>query len=252
MQLPSLKRVLDPELIQLFDKGVIDNSNELITVSTSPLYKGEQLYEEFFENDRTYTKFVKKLEVIIRSSPEMRRYIQYLKNNLDLNSCSILKNADMSEVKIELHHYPFSLYDITHIVLNYRKINRMSYSTIEIAEEVVHLHYQNVIGLIPVSETIHDLAHSGSIILPLQDVYGNYKAFIQKYNAAIHSDYFARLRKLIEYSQSLEALEKNNEMLEIRPVNWQLTNEGNPINSFDVLGNLLPDPITKATGSIED
>ena len=43
------------------------------------------------------------------------------------------------------------------------------------------LHYNNMVGLIPLSETIHELVHNGVIFIPTTHVFGNYKLFVEAY-----------------------------------------------------------------------
>ena len=49
------------------------------------------------------------------------------------------------------------------------------------AEEVMELHYDEKIGLIPLSKTAHELVHSDRIFIPLQLIYQNYNKFYDEY-----------------------------------------------------------------------
>ena len=60
--------------------------------------------------------------------------IQYLRNNYAMDECSFIKvsNKDTFNIKIEIHHYPFTLYDIVLIV--YRK--RCYYGSSEVRKGI--------------------------------------------------------------------------------------------------------------------
>jgi hypothetical protein len=50
------------------------------------------------------------------------------------------------------------------------------------------IHYQNKVGLIPLSATVHKLLHTGRIFVPLQNVYGNFIGFLEEYEPYISND----------------------------------------------------------------
>ena len=78
------------------------------------------------------------------------------------------------DIKIEIHHYPFSLRDIVEIVIRKREYYKESLSVQMTAKEVMMLHYKLIIGLIPLSQTVHELAHSSRLFVPSDKVLGRY------------------------------------------------------------------------------
>ena len=93
---------------------------------------------------------------------------------MDMNQCSFLQvsNNDAYKIKIEIHHYPFTLYDIVCIVYKKRVANYESLDVEMIAKEVTMLHYKLLVGLIPLSVTVHQLVHEGKLFIPVQNVLG--------------------------------------------------------------------------------
>ena len=85
-----------------------------------------------------------------------------------------------------MHHYPFTLFDIVQGVLRHEygilsdrePVYKRPVNLLKVNEKVMKLHYQGVIGLIPLSLTAHELAHNGDIFIPLTDeyVFGNWKS----------------------------------------------------------------------------
>ena len=161
-----------------------------------------------FSNTKAYIRFIKTVESLIRKSSEYRRYIKFLKTEADLNRGTYLSNAfneDSKNVSVEFHHYPFSLFDIVDIVASSycaRNINRLS--PFLMANEVMEIHFRNMIGLVPLTKTVHELAHNGEIFISLDKVYGNVNMFLTEYKTGVDSEYMARLEQLIDLSEKLE------------------------------------------------
>lgn len=147
------------------------------------------------------SKTISYIEREIRNSYEYRAYISYLKNELDLTKCSLLPGLDIKDLKIslEFHHFPLTLFDITEIVGKSMLENLAegdSVSCFEIAERVTEEHFKGNVGLIPLTKTLHEMAHNGSIYVPLEKVNGDYKQFFQNYKEFISED---KKAKLLDY-----------------------------------------------------
>jgi hypothetical protein len=156
---------------------------------------------------KEYVKFIRNTEKMIRQSVEYRRYVNFLKTELDLTSCTFLSNININEMKrvsLEFHHYPFSLFDIVSTVLTYNQHFHgpgWSPCIFDLAEEVVEIHYSNKIGLVPLAETVHELAHSGAIFIPLNLVFGDVSSFIKKYKLGMSDELKNQLSSLIDMTE---------------------------------------------------
>jgi hypothetical protein len=167
-------------------------------------------------NDKDKVKFIKTLEKIIRSSMEYKDYIKYLKEVIDMNKCSFFNNVTNRHIKhrvsIELHHEPFTLFDICQIVLEKHISDIGVVNPFKISEEVMRLHYQNKIGLIPLSVTVHELVTSGKLPIPLQCVYGDYVKFLEEYKQFIPENLndmlYIKLQVSKEINRDMSILEK--------------------------------------------
>ena len=156
-----------------------------------------------YDNDMTDEKLIQYIERIVRNSEEYRTYVQFLKNEMDLNHCVFLFNVDMNMVSIEIHHSFFTLFDIVAIVLQKHRTTKNKVSPFEVAEEVVLLHYMNQIALAPVTKTIHDLLHTGDLFLPLQLMYGNWKQFYADYKQYMTPQLIERAKDYINLSNEI-------------------------------------------------
>ena len=80
----------------------------------------EMEYFVFINSDKDKVKFIKRCEKVIRSSNEYRDYVAFLKENIDMDKCAFWKNVsseNSKRVKIEIHHEPFTLFDIVSVVV---------------------------------------------------------------------------------------------------------------------------------------
>ena len=100
--------------------------------------------QHHFKTDRERVKFIKQLEALCRSSMEYRDYIKFLRDNMDMNRCTVLKNLVSTKEKkysIEIHHEPLTLFSIVDVVLT-KYVDLCKFiDPFEIAAEVMSLHY---------------------------------------------------------------------------------------------------------------
>lgn len=130
-------------------------------------------------------KYFKDIEKVIRGSLEYRDMITYLRNNMNMDKCSFYKNvtnAGSTKIKIHIHHEPFDLYSIVQIVYRKRCAYRESLDVEMVAKEVMFLHYNMMVGLIPLAETPHELVHNKYLFIPIDRVFGAYQQFVTSYH----------------------------------------------------------------------
>lgn len=156
------------------------------------------------EDEKSFTKAIKKIEKFVRSSTEYREYIRFLKEEIDMNQCAFFKGITREDASLEIHHSPLTLYDITTILFNYVHTNNISCTPFDVAEKVMEAHFEGLVGLIPLTYTVHELVHNGDIFIPVNYVYGDVKGFYEKYK-----DYFTQEQKDL-LKQNIEETNKLN------------------------------------------
>lgn len=183
------------------------NVSNIVTQHIKTPYAFE--YNVDLSTIKSRTKFIKQVEKYIRSSLEYRDYIQYLKDNIDMDRCAFFQKVTSNgskKVRIEVHHEPFTLFDYVEIVLDKFEKEGVPINNLMIADEVMDLHYRNMVGLIPLSTTIHKAVHSSDKIpIPLNMVYGNYSDLLKEYEPYISDDLYDKLERKIEMTKSLTA-----------------------------------------------
>ena len=177
-----------------------DRPSQTVDVTIDELPKRE-VYT--FRTPKERVKFIKMVESVCRKSMEYKEYIRFLKRNTDFRRCTILKGLNTNNGKrysIELHHEPFTLFDIVETVLNKREMLGEKIEPLSIADEVMALHYDGKVGLIHLSTTMHQLVHDDKIFIPLQYIYQSYNEFYSEYRPYFNPLVIEKLEMKVEMS----------------------------------------------------
>ena len=177
-----------------------DRPSQTVDVTIDELPKRE-VYT--FRTPKERVKFIKMVESVCRKSMEYKEYIRFLKRNTDVRRCTILKGLNTNNGKrysIELHHEPFTLFDIVETVLNKREMLGEKIEPLSIADEVMALHYDGKVGLIHLSTTMHQLVHDDKIFIPLQYIYQSYNEFYSEYKPYFNPLVIEKLEMKVEMS----------------------------------------------------
>lgn len=238
--------MIDPDGIQIQSTSL---SNK-ITVSMNEIEPCDiECY--YLEDEKEYEHFVRDVESQVRRSFEYRGMISYLREYMGMDKCAFLKNVSNDEtynIKIEIHHYPFSLRDVVEIVIRKREYYKESLTVQMVAKEVMSLHYKLMIGLIPLSQTVHELAHSSRLFIPSDKVVGRYNLFIQYYKPFCKPEQLEVLERIEKYSEeqrnsvlNTNIIEQNKVTYEIKDPNFMLPEPDNINNAMIEQMKLIKD-----------
>ena len=149
----------------------------------------ESFYFSKFYEEKAYKKFIQGIEKLVRTSREYKSYVELLRTNISaLNVDNILSNITNADAEMEFHHYPYTLYEVVDAVCASKFLRKEKFTSFSVAKEVMDLHYKNMVGLVPLTKTNHELAHEGSLFISSKQVFGEYKAFSDMYDEAIGAD----------------------------------------------------------------
>lgn len=198
----------DPSLINKVEYN--GESVTIITINPDIKYDIED-YDLF--DPKEFGKYINSIERICRTSYEYREMISYLRQNINMNKCSFYENVnniDSFKIKIEIHHEPLCLYDICQVIYNKRLALGELLDEEMVAKEVMFVHYNNLVGLISLSETVHELVHNNYLFVPTDKVYGQYKKFISLYEKYIPMELFDKLERIEEVTKTYQGDIDNN------------------------------------------
>lgn len=174
----------------------IDKNNNIIMKSNTSIFYNSFYFQNFYD-DKSIVSFIKNTERLIRQSKEYDGYLALIKTNYNIFTFdNILSNISDNDADIEFHHYPFTLYEIVEIIMNYHFLKKENFTSFSIAKEVMDLHFHHLIGFVPLSKTNHQLAHSGDIFISLKQVFGNWREFMNKYDSGISQQEKKYIEKL--------------------------------------------------------
>lgn len=159
----------------------LESPPDIIKMHDIPDYN---LYDFDLNDEKSFKKYIQTVEKTIRTSFEYKSLVSYLREYMDMNQCAFysnVNNTDSTKIRIEIHHEPLSLYDICLIVHNKRVAFNEPLDEEFVAKEVMYLHYNLMIGLIPLAETVHQLVHAQYLFVPNTAVLGKYNEFIERY-----------------------------------------------------------------------
>jgi hypothetical protein len=161
---------------------------------------------DFQDNEKDYVKLIKKIERMVRTSYEYKNYIKYLKEEIDMNQCSFFNKLTRDMISIEIHHAPLTLFEIVSIVFgkHLKQSGADGIDIFSIADEVTRIHYEGLVGLIPLSLTVHQLVHRGDIFIPVDKVYGNFQMFYDTYKKYFSEDQEKLLKSHIQATKQLD------------------------------------------------
>lgn len=185
-----------PEII--YDKSA---TTPIVDATTSfyrmPFFKDE----DYFSNYENYVSFIKGVEKMVRNNDRYKKYIAFLKKEIKLNRCQMLRNVTDEDADIEMHHGPvYTLYDICAIVTEYFILKKWKITTMRVADQVLDEHQKNRVQVVMVSSTVHEEIHNGNIFVNYHQAYGDLKEFIRKYRDAINDEYRDQLNRYIDRS----------------------------------------------------
>jgi len=177
-----------------------DNNGKPILKSSDTPFPESFYFDKFFE-EKEYKKFIKNIERLVRASKEYKNYVEDLRATVSaLNVDNILSYITSNDAVLEFHHYPFSLYDIVDTIVLQKFFDMDDFTSFDVGKEVMECHYENLIGLVPLSTTNHELVHAGELFLSTKQIFGDYRAFIAEYPEGISDDLKVKITEMEELS----------------------------------------------------
>jgi hypothetical protein len=191
-----------------------NNDNKLGNIEFKPLQGSpaiksdssifpESFHFSKFYDEKSYSKFIKNVEKNIRASREYKKYIELLRTNVSaLNFDNILTNITNADAELEFHHHPFTLYELVDLVCSHKFLKKEKFTSLSIAKEVMNLHYRNIVGLVPLSKTSHELAHLGKLAFAKKQIFGDYEKLVEEFKESISIELREKINKVEELTNA--------------------------------------------------
>lgn len=181
--------------------SVSDENNIGIQSTSSPFVT--TFYFQDYYDDKLVNKFIKTVEKLIRTSREYKTYIEELRTNVyALNHDSIMSNITTADVDLEFHHYPLTLFEIVEVCMLQHINDGKQFTSFSLAKEIMEEHFKHHIGIVPLSHTMHELAHSGNLFISKKQIFGDYQKFISEHPNGVPNDVKTKITTMEKYSDA--------------------------------------------------
>ena len=182
--------------------NITSDDNKLINTENPHIVAS--YYIEDLKNEKYISTLIKYIEKQVRTSKMYTTYIGKVRSEVGLDRDVFLSNIDQDMASLELHHYPFTLFDLVRILIIKHLKEETPFSTFIIASEIMELHRLNLVGLVSLSITNHQLAHAGKLKIPFNKVFGQFQEFINSYIGYFPKDVKEKIINLIKEEDECE------------------------------------------------
>jgi len=154
-----------------------------------------------FEAEAEYKKFIRNCERLIRSCIEYRHWKNYIIDVLGINTCMITDER-IDECTIEVHHHLPSLYVAVAALINKKLEMEEEFSTFDIAQSAIELHFMNKIGYVTLIKSMHEKFHKGFLNIPSELIRGDYQYFLREYGGYIDDEDMDVINRRLSINES--------------------------------------------------
>lgn len=230
--------MIDPDGI------IISKSNKdtIITIKRDDNLENDYLIWDL-EDPKEFKKFISTIEREVRGSFEYKQMVSYLKQYCGMNECAFIKVQGDNKIKIEIHHYPFTLYDIVMIVYRKRVYYQEPLTVQMISRECTMLHYKLLVGLISLSVTAHQLYHDNKLFIPVNNVFGRYKLFVDLYRQFCEAEQLEILDRIEKYSNETTASVNDTTILDTNYITYDIKNPNYKLPDMNIIENNMNNQI---------
>jgi hypothetical protein len=185
-------------------------------------YGTRGFYGGALDDEKGRVSFIKECVSHARRCSEMGRYRGFLTDNVQMDRCSILSGLDAEEslaAGLELHHHPLTLYDVVELTLGKMEADGSRITTMSVANQTMVYHWRGMVGLVPLTTSLHELAHDGQISIDPRTVYGDWPALLEECRAGLTEHLATKLRAEMA-SWREDGQERNARLLQVLPQRW--------------------------------
>lgn len=178
-----IETLSNDEIQKLFENknDLIKSDVETQTLSADDFEYKLSLRRHEIEDEKLLDKFIKSCERLVRSSPEYKEWVAYIRDVLNIQQCEVTGEYD-EQASCEIHHHPYSLYIIVKCVILSKMQNNKEFCSFDIAIEVIQLHFQMRVPFVSLLKSIHEKFTNGYLRLPMDLVHGDVKYILDTYS----------------------------------------------------------------------
>lgn len=155
------------------------------------------------EDIEFYKLFLKNAVMQFRKSVLYKHYKGHLMNEVGINCCQYHSNISSNEEEdmatIEMHHHILTIFDIAYIITEHIINSCGCITTFDLIKLMGIEHTEHRVGTVMLCKTCHQLQHNDpSFFLPTTTVFGNWPAFLQRYNRGVTRDIYYKILHILK------------------------------------------------------
>lgn len=176
-------------------------------------------------DDEKLKRFIKNIEKQIRRSDAYKSFVGEC-HAKGLDRCAILGNVHKTDkVTIEIHHYPFTLYEIVMNCILLHISEKESFNSFTIIRDVLREHHEGIISVVPLCKTVHQLAHKGQVFIPFTSCAGDLGTYVEKYESIMDNTMKENYNELLEMTQLGISYSETDILKQIKSSSFKLDKE---------------------------
>lgn len=152
---------------------------------------------DLLEDYDRYSKYVKKIEAMVRDDDRYTAYIAKVKQG-GMDHCAIMGNLPTNDpkLKIEMHHGPiFNLFDYCDIVLKaLLKRGTQNVTTFKVADIILEEHESDNIMIVMLSKGVHSSVHNRKLwngpFIDVKSTWGKLERFIERWSDGMEREHW--------------------------------------------------------------
>ena len=180
-------------------------------------------------DSKFFVKFIKSVEKMVRSNDDYKLWLSTIRDEPMLSQDAFLYNVGSNVAEIQLHHFPFNLFNVVRNVTDQMLYDDKKVSTFIVADKVIQLHFQGMIGLVPLSVTMHEIAHLGKLNFVRTQIFGEWEAYYEAYKDYMDDYEHSVIKKLL----STDCIEMTDEDITMLGYTEHDSSSGSLDNEFE-------------------
>ena len=153
-------------------------------------------------NGKAWIRFINNVKRMVRGSVEYKMFCALCREEFDMSNCKFFGQIDDRDgkVKIEIHHAILGIHEIIEIIVE-SMIQKGPITTMLVAHEVMKAHFNLSIPVVSLSETAHELVHSGDLQVHMNQTSGDIVEFLRRYKDGFTPELLLKVMDFIENSE---------------------------------------------------
>ena len=165
---------------------------------------------EYFSTSENYSKFTKMVEKTVRTHPDYKEFISYVKGVIGIDFCQVSSQIYSSDATIEMHHGPLlTLWDYVNVILSQFIDEGRKITTFRVADVVLQEHFDLHVQVVMLAKTNHEAVHNRDIFLNVKQGFGDVSGFIDKYHEYFSDALRYRIIKYLDICKEVESFDND-------------------------------------------